>query len=140
MILDFQRMTSLVTKLLPHCKLLRTQLPSPSVEVLRRHIRTDEASFNFSYTPVNFKEPQSNNSEPNYTRRKNSYLPKFTLRRQLNQHPEKIARLLNLSENENLSSIQYMRCGNRGSLCITREVGLRLRLLKGLGTEKLKLN
>jgi len=116
-----ERMTSLVTKLLPHCKLLRIHLPSPSVDVIRRLIRTDEASFNFSYTPVNFKEPQNNKSETNQPRRKNSYLPKFTLRRQLNQHPEKIARLLNLSENENLSSIQYMRCGNRGSLCITRE-------------------
>jgi len=108
---------------LSHCKLLRTPLSSQSVELLRRHIRTDEASFNFSYTPVTFKEPknQNNSSEPSSARRKNSFLPKYTLRKQLNKHPEQIARLLNLSENENLSSSQYMRCGNRGSLCITRE-------------------
>ena len=46
------------------------------------------------------------------------------LRKQLNEQPERVIRLLDLAENDNLSNDEYIRLGRRGSLCVTREVRL----------------
>ena len=46
------------------------------------------------------------------------------LRKQLNEQPERVIRLLDLAENDNLSNDEYIRLGRRGSLCVTREVKL----------------
>ena len=40
----------------------------------------------------------------------------------MNEQPERVIRLLDLAENDNLSNDEYIRLGRRGSLCVTREV------------------
>ena len=44
------------------------------------------------------------------------------LRRKLNDHPEKIVRLLQLRVNENMTSHKEIRVGNKGSLAIAKQV------------------
>ena len=43
------------------------------------------------------------------------------MRKKLNEHPEHVLRLLNLAENESLSTCEHIRLGNRGSLAVSRE-------------------
>ena len=47
------------------------------------------------------------------------------LRRKLNAHPETVVRLLQLQVNENMTSTSMIRVGNKGSLAIAKQVGLK---------------
>ena len=47
------------------------------------------------------------------------------LRRKLNAHPETVVRLLQLQVNENMTNTSMIRVGNKGSLAIAKQVGLK---------------
>ena len=109
-------MASLVTKLVTRSKIISCHVrPVEISSVIARTIKTDGAQCNYTRESVVREQKENNN------RYSHHYM---TTRKELNNNPELVVKLLNLAENDNLSNSQYIRLGNRGSLCITRQVKL----------------
>lgn len=85
-----------------------------------RHLRTEDPCHH--YSPSSHQEHQPAR-EP-WARRAFKQPAPYqlsVLRKQLNQNPEIVVRILQLAENESLSNEEFIRLGSRGSLCVTRE-------------------
>ena len=107
-------MASLVTKLISRSRIINCHLkPVEISSVIVRTIKTDGTQYNYKTKELEAKEHYQNTKYPHHY---------VTTRKELNNNPELVLKLLNLAENDNLSNSQYIRLGNRGSLCITRQV------------------
>ena len=111
--------TSLVTKILLLPYHHRANV------MLRRGFQSRD-QFAHHHINTSTRETRQTNYNPQgplYSRRSSVIHP--SLRRKLNENPEDIVNILRLVENDNLSNSEYIRLGNRGSLCVTREVSCR---------------
>ena len=111
--------TSLVTKILLLPYHHRANV------MLRRGFQSRD-QFAHHHNNTSTRETRQTNYNPQgplYSRRSSVIHP--SLRRKLNENPEDIVNILRLVENDNLSNSEYIRLGNRGSLCVTREVSCR---------------
>ena len=92
---------------------LKKGLPVKQISVLRC-LHSRDAQFHGD-------QSQRSKFQPRQSDTKQRYDQLLSLRKTLNEHPEHVLRILNLAENERLSTCEHIRLGNRGSLAVSRE-------------------